>query len=181
MPDEQPWSPLKSKIYSFLYRNPKSNRLAMHHFDLNDTDHCLDIGCGPGAAVRSASRMVASITGVDASEPMIAGARKRASDLTNASFEVAPAESLPFDDARFSVVWTIQSWHHWNDDQSAFAEVLRVLQPNGRFSIVEKDTTGEHGITEPEARQLADSLVSSGFADAAVDRSGKYLFVTGHK
>jgi ubiquinone/menaquinone biosynthesis C-methylase UbiE len=71
--------------------------------------------------------------GVDRSEAMIAIARRRSPGFPNVEFAVGPAESLPFPDAGFDRVWTIHSFHHWEDPARGIAEVLRVLRPGGYF------------------------------------------------
>lgn len=178
MSHEQPWTKLKSSIYSAVFRHPKSTKVTLRYVDLLDTDRLLDIGCGPGAAIRHAAAQVSSATGVDASEPMVTIARKRSPGISNVEFAVGPAEHLPFEENSFSVVWTIQSWHHWNDPNSAFAEVRRVLAPGGRFFIVEKETTGAHGITQAAADSLADQLANAGFVDASTERVDKMIIVS---
>lgn len=178
-PDEQPWSKLKSTIYSAIFRNPKSTKVTLATVTLAADDRVLDIGCGPGAAVRQVAGRVASATGVDASPSMISIARKRASHLTNVEFSVRPAERLTFKDGAFSVVWAIQSWHHWNDPEAAYRQVLRVLAPRGRFFIVEKETDGDHGITQTEAAALAAQLANAGYSDTAFFRVDKTIFVSG--
>ena len=177
--DEQPWSKLKSTIYSAIFRNPKSTKVTLATVALSSDDRVLDIGCGPGAAVRQVAGRVASVTGVDASASMISIARKRASHLANVEFSVRPAERLTFKDGAFSVVWTIQSWHHWNDPEAAYRQVLRVLAPGGRFFIVEKETDGEHGITAIEASALADQLGNAGYSDTQFSRVNKMIVVSG--
>ena len=178
MADEQPWSSLKSTIYSFLYRNPKTTKVTVANAGLQPGDVVLDIGCGPGAAVRLAAPLVSRITGVDASQPMIDIATKRSVNVPNAKFEASPAEQLPFEDGTFSVVWTIQSWHHWNDQPAAFAEVLRVLTPGGRFLIVERRSNGEHGVDADEVTKLLGELAENGFSEPAADLFGKIYIIS---
>lgn len=181
MADEQPWSKLKATIYSFLFRNPKSTRLTFAHAQLSSSDSVLDIGCGPGAAVRLAATSARSAVGVDASAPMIEIAKKRSDGLTNATFTTSPAESLPFDDETYSVVWTIQSWHHWNDPNKAFGEVIRVLQPQGRFMIVEQATSGNHGLDRHEADDLVSALMAAGLTEAKVENVSKHFIVSARR
>ena len=181
MSHEQPWTKLKSSIYSAIFRHPKSTKVTLRYVDLADSDRLLDIGCGPGAAIRHAAAQVSSATGVDASEPMVTIARKRSAGISNVEFAVGPAEHLPFEENSFSVVWTIQSWHHWNDPNSAFAEVRRVLAPGGRFFIVEKETTGEHGITQAKAAALTDQLTVLGYANVRAESVDKLMIISASK
>lgn len=175
---EQPWSKLKSTIYSAIFRNPKSTKVTLATVALSADDRVLDIGCGPGAAIRQAADRVASATGVDASESMISIARKRASNISNVEFSVNSAEHLTQPDGAFSVVWTIQSWHHWNDPETAYRQVRRVLAPGGRFYIIEKETDGEHGVTETEASALATQLGEIGYEDVQFSRVDKMIVIS---
>jgi len=179
MADESPWSNLRATIYSFLYRNPRSNRRIAGFVPMTDTDRVLDIGCGPGSAVRAAAPLVATATGVDAAPKMIEIARERSSRFTNVDFEIAQAESLPFDDKAFTIVWTIQSWHHWNDSGAGLREAARVLEPGGHCYIVEKRTRGAHGLTNDRAEALAAEMNSAGFTGTVVTSVRKDLLVAG--
>ncbi len=177
--DTSPWSRLKSEIYALIGRNPKSNRSITEIASLEPSHVVLDVGCGPGAAVRAASASVDRAVGVDRSEPMIAIASRRSKGLPNVEFAAAGAEDLPFPDATFDRVWTIHAFHHWEGRAAGITECLRVLKPGGRLLIVESETTSSHGLDQTRAVELADSLQKAGFASASVSKPGKQLVVTG--
>lgn len=179
MGDTSPWSRLKSELYAFLGRSPKSNRMIATIAELSPEHAVLDVGCGPGAAVRAAAPEVARSVGVDRSEPMIDIARRRSRHLGNVEFAAAGAEDLPFDDDSFDRVWTIHAFHHWEDRAAGIAECLRVLKPRGRLLVVESATRGDHGLDESRASGLAHTLQTSGFADASVSKRGRHFVVTG--
>lgn len=179
MGDTSPWSKLKSEIYGLLGRNPKSNRMVTTFADLQPSHVVLDIGCGPGAAVRAAAGIVERAIGVDRSESMIAIAVRRSGKVANAQFQTAGAEGLPFPEATFDRVWTIHAFHHWEDQAAGIAECLRVLKPGGRLLVVESDTRGPHGLDRSRASELAETLLSAGFADATVSKPRRQLVVTG--
>ena len=179
MADESSWSRLRSELYALIGRNPKSNRLVPTIADLEPSHATLDIGCGPGAAVRAAASLVERAVGVDRSAAMIEIARRRSGSLTNVEFAVGGAEELPFPDAVFDRVWTIHSFHHWEDQSQGLAEALRVLRPGGRLLVVEADTKGHHGLNRAAADELAGKLKAIGFADASVSKPIKQIVVTG--
>lgn len=179
MADDGPWSRLRSEIYSLVGRNPKSNRLLPSIADLEPSHAVLDIGCGPGAAVRAAAPTVASAVGLDRSQAMIEIARRRSRRFENVEFAVGGAEQLPFPDASFDRAWTIHSFHHWEDQRLGILESLRVLRPEGRLLIVESETTGAHGLDSNRAAELAERLRTLGFADAGVSKPHKQLVITG--
>lgn len=176
--DTAPWPRLKSEIYAVFGRNPRSNRLLPSIADLGPSQVVLDIGCGPGAAVRAAAGSVSRAVGVDRSAPMIDIARRRSRSVPNVQFAVGGAEGLPFPDRAFDRVWTIHSFHHWHDPALGLAESLRVLRPGGRLLVVESDTTGSHGLDRTRATKLAEELRSIGFVEATVSKPHRQLVVT---
>lgn len=179
MSDLSPWSKLKSEVYSLFGRNPKSNRIVPSIADLEPSHAVLDIGCGPGAAVRTAAGSVARAVGVDRSAPMIEIARRRSGRFSNVEFAPAGAEDLPFEAGTFDRVWTIHAFHHWEDADLGIAECLRVLKPGGRLLIVESETKGAHGLSSAGASEVADRLRAAGFAEASVSKPHRQLVVTG--
>jgi ubiquinone/menaquinone biosynthesis C-methylase UbiE len=100
-------------------------------------DRVLDVGCGTGAAVRSAAPIVDFAVGVDLSRGMIDRARELAHGTPNVQFSVADAGALPFDDATFTALLCTTSFHHYPKPGSAVAELARVLTPDGRIVIAD--------------------------------------------
>jgi ubiquinone/menaquinone biosynthesis C-methylase UbiE len=138
----------------------------------------LDIGCGPGAAVRRAAPHVSRSVGVDRSPAMVRIAKRRSTKHENVFYSTAQAEALPFGDDEFDVIWTIHTYHHWEAPASGLAEAKRVLRPEGRFIIVETNTNGSHGMTRQAAEHLETRLRLHGFAETEITRHGRELVVT---
>lgn len=74
-----------------------------------DGKHVLDIGCGPGNLAKSLQKFGARVTGVDPAPEMIEAARAAVPDAT---FLVAPGETLPFEDGAFDAAIFLNSLHH---------------------------------------------------------------------
>jgi ubiquinone/menaquinone biosynthesis C-methylase UbiE len=108
-------------------------------------DRVLDLGCGIGnilIALAERTALVHPAVGVDVSPALIElGQREvhRAGMDGRITLQVAPATSLPFDDASFDLVLTSHVIKHFDDDalQRSFREVARVLGPGGRFLLWE--------------------------------------------
>ena len=177
--DEAPWSKLKAEVYSLFGRNPRSNRLVVRTAGLEAHQVVLDVGCGPGAAVRGAAPSVAQAIGIDRSAAMIDIARRRSSQLDNVAYHVAGAEDLPFDPSSIDLALTIHAFHHWEHPDAGLSQMLRVLRPGGRFLIVESETKGAHGLTRTAADGVAERLEDVGFAAAHVSQHRKHLVITG--
>ena len=105
----------------------------------------LDIGSGPGfLAAEMAAEVGPSgrISGIDISETMIGIARERWAKsglATQVDFQLGDATKLPFPDATFDAVVSIQVYEYVTDLYAALAEVNRVLRPGGRVLIVDTD------------------------------------------
>ena len=75
---------------------------------------------------------------------MVAAALRNAEHLgLDVDGRVADAEQIPYDDATFDVVVGHAVLHHIPDLDTAFAEILRVLKPGGRFVFAGEPT--RHG------------------------------------
>ena len=107
----------------------------------------LDLCCGTGDLAISIARLAQSktlLTGIDYSQPMleIAARKARVSGMGNdIAFIHGDAASLPFDNGYFDCVgisFAFRNLTYRNPlTERYLAEVLRVLNPGGRFVIVE--------------------------------------------
>ena len=143
---------------------------------LRPEDTVLDIGCGPGTAVRRAARLGATATGVDPAPVMLRVARLLTRSIERVRYVTGTAETLPVPDASVSVVWAIASVHHWADLDAGLREARRVLRPGGRLVAVERRTQpgarghASHGWTDEQARAFGERCLQHGFADPQVGR-----------
>ena len=116
-------------------RQAAYNRQIIALLSLQKQHRVLDLGCGTGALTRAiGDRLDAAAggmaLGIDAAAAMIRVAtKKRAS--TTCRFEVAAAESLPYDAASFDAVVSSLFFHHVDRDlkERALREAFRVLRP----------------------------------------------------
>lgn len=161
---------------SMIFGRQRDARLAAELSGLGPDDAVLDVGCGPGAAVRRASRLATSVTGVDPAPVMLRVARLLTAPSSKVRFIGGTAEALPLPDHTVSVVWSIASVHHWADLDAGLSEALRVLRPDGRLVAIERRSRpgarghASHGWTDDQARAFADRCVQQGFSDAQVGR-----------
>jgi ubiquinone/menaquinone biosynthesis C-methylase UbiE len=153
-----------------------SARLAAATTGVTAADHVLDIGCGPGAAAREASRRGASVTALDPASVMRTLGRALSFGHRSIRWIDGTAEALPLDDGAVTVCWSIATVHHWRDIGAGLAEAHRVLAPGGRFVAIERRSaegaTGlaSHGWTDAQADTFADRLRSAGFVDVVSER-----------
>jgi ubiquinone/menaquinone biosynthesis C-methylase UbiE len=141
---------------------------------LHSGDRVVDVGCGPGTAVRRAARLGASVIGVDPAPVMLRVARILTTSSETVRYDTGTAEALPLPDGSVSVLWTIASVHHWADLDAALGEARRVLSPAGRLVAIERHTgpggrgPASHGWTAEQARTFAYLCQQHEFIDAEV-------------
>ncbi|TMF73142.1 MAG: class I SAM-dependent methyltransferase [Chloroflexi bacterium] len=104
----------------------------------------LDVGCGTGRLLRAAEPMfpLARLEGVDAAAEMIRYARAALPAGSRITFAQATAESLPFPDGVFDLVFSTMTYHHWADQRQGIVEVARVLAPGGRWLLADFVASG---------------------------------------
>jgi SAM-dependent methyltransferase len=93
----------------------------------------LDAGCGAGMVLRLAADRGADVSGLDASEPLLAHARKR---VPGARIVRGELEDLPFAAGSFDVVTGFNSFQYAARPAAALAEAVRVLRPGGRVLLL---------------------------------------------
>ncbi len=166
---------------SMTFKRRPVARLAARLSDVQPGDRVVDVGCGPGAAVRHAASLGASATGVDPAAVMLRYARALSLGRRRTRYVEGAAEHLPLPDASATAVWAIATVHHWHDVDAALAEARRVLGPGGRVVAIERAThagaTGlaSHGWTDEQAAAFAARARRAGFVDVTVARHAEGL------
>jgi ubiquinone/menaquinone biosynthesis C-methylase UbiE len=85
----------------------RSKQVILNRIALTPGDAVLEVGCGPGSDVFDMVDLVGPtghLVGIDASEVMIAEARRRVEHRgVSVTFEVGDVQAVPYPDARFDV------------------------------------------------------------------------------
>ncbi|MGH3826213.1 MAG: class I SAM-dependent methyltransferase [Pseudonocardiaceae bacterium] len=173
---------------TMLVRRRAVARLAADQARVSDADRVVDVGCGPGTAVREAARRGARVTGVDPASVMLRLARTVTRERPAVTWAYGAAENLRQPDGSATVVWSLASVHHWKDVTAGLAEAQRVLVAGGRFLAIERRVTpgatglASHGWTDQQAESFAAQCRVGGFEDVRVEKHtpgrGAVLVVT---
>ncbi len=131
----------------------------------------LDIGCGPRGSLEWADHAARRV-GVD---PLVPVYRRLGIDDHAMEYVAAPAEQLPFPDASFDIVTSINSLDHVDDLEVTIDEIGRVLAPGGLLLMV---VEVGHAPTIAEPHRLGWDLAAR-FADGfEVEREEHLEFLT---
>jgi demethylmenaquinone methyltransferase/2-methoxy-6-polyprenyl-1,4-benzoquinol methylase/phosphoethanolamine N-methyltransferase len=181
--------------------NRPNSRIVVELAGIKPGDKVLDVGCGTGnltLTAKTAAGSSGAVYGIDAAPEMIEVARKKAQRYQlDVTFEVGLIEKIPFPDATFDVVINRLMVHHLPDDlkRQAFAEILRLLKPDGRLLITDFNPPANpvlghlalamvgHRMMKTNTRNLPEMLSAAGFVDVAFGptRSTFLAYVSGRK
>lgn len=92
----------------------------------------LDVGCGSGLFAQLIASRGCEVIGLDASEPLLAIARRRTRDAT---FHQGDLEALPFPDESFDIVSGMNSFQYATDPRHALREARRVTARGGQVIV----------------------------------------------
>jgi len=101
-------------------------------------ERILDLGCGNGWATRLLAQTNAGVQaiGIDASPRMIERAEALHSLTIRARYEQATFENLPFKDAHFERVFSMEALYYAGDLARALSECFRVTKPGGSIDAL---------------------------------------------
>ena len=124
------WNMDGEKNYSYLER-------ALSGVPEGFAGKLLEVPVGTGVLSMPVYRGLpgADITCLDYSPDMMSAAKARAErmGIGNARFVQGDVGALPFDDASFDVVLSLNGFHAFPDKEAAWRETFRVLRPGGTF------------------------------------------------
>ena len=139
-------------LASFLrFTAETHSKLLLPH--LKPGHRVLDVGCGPGHLSIGLARAVepdGELHGIDLAESQIRLARlfARRGGYRNATFQVADALELPYEDCYFDAVHCHTILTYIPDTETALAEIMRVLKPGG--IVFAREMICESSFTHPE-------------------------------
>jgi ubiquinone/menaquinone biosynthesis C-methylase UbiE len=144
-------------------------------------EHVLEIGAGPGAATEELKRRAGRVTSIEYSHAFAAGLALR-SPSTNGAVLQGDASALPFPEKTFSAAIAVLVLHHLKSQElqeRAFAEIFRVLRPEGIFLAVEIQDGWLNHIAHVRSTfvpvvpsSVSERLTSVGFSSVSIAYKG---------
>jgi len=103
-------------------------------FESHRGERILEVGVGAGTDHLQWARAGCECYGVDLTQAAIDTVRSRLALYGfESNLQRLDAEKLPFDDARFDLVYSWGVIHHSEHPDAIVAEIVRVLRPGGKF------------------------------------------------
>lgn len=119
------------------WHNARMNSFALEVADPKPDDSVLEIGFG-GKTMPTLLNKAGFVAGVDRSPDVIRLAKAKYLQAINAGrarFLEGQVERLPFGDASFTKVLTVNTVYFWRSLDEGLSEIRRVLKPTGRAMI----------------------------------------------
>jgi len=134
-------------LLAMALKNGGQNAAALRTLAPKAGDYVLEVGCGPGMALRRAAKLVGRegfVAGVDHSPSaahFAAHAIHRALLRGRGAVLCAPADDLPFRDFYFDRAFAVNSFAFWLNPARALIEIARVLKPGGRLVLTQRGSS----------------------------------------
>jgi SAM-dependent methyltransferase len=150
--------------------NRRRNVWVVSLLDLAPTSRVLEVGFGPGIAIREAARRVpnGTVTGVDHSDVMVHQATRRNAAAVRAGrvrLHLGAADDLPPLDGPFDRIYCVNSIGFWRDQDRCLTTLRGLLKPGGRLAIASQPRCpgATAATTNKAGEEIAGRLRAAGF------------------
>lgn len=127
----------EAESYDGLYLKEQLEKyaLAVKAVPLDESQVCLDCGCGTGLLIERALKGVKLAVGVDFSLRMIKKAKEKLKGRGNFELVLADGNRLPFVDGAFHTAFSFTVVDGKVNKEEMLAEIRRALRPGGLAAI----------------------------------------------
>ena len=152
---------LIARLMAFANRQP--NRIAIDALKIAPRDTVLELGFGPGSAIRTLNSMVphGRVFGIDHSAAMLAQAsryNRRAIRIGRVQLQQGRFDALPWASDTFDKILAVNVVYFFCADAAEIREARRVLRPGGMMAIyaTHKSAMTRWRFCCPETHRLFD-------------------------
>jgi ubiquinone/menaquinone biosynthesis C-methylase UbiE len=146
-----------------VFGNRQPNRIAIDALKIAPSDTVLELGFGPGRAIRTLNSMVphGRVFGIDHSATMLAQAsryNRRAIHLGRVQLQQGRFDALPWGSDTFDKILAVNAVYFFRADAAEIREARRVLRPGGMMAIyaTHKSVMARWKFSCPETHRLFD-------------------------
>ena len=170
------WGIAAGLLMAHRTSNRRRNAWAVSLLDVRRDDRVLELGFGPGLAIRELSRIAAEgyVCGIDHSELMLRWARRRNADGLRrgvVDLRLGSVDELPAFDALFDKILAVNAMMFWREPVARLAELRRLLGPGGLIAVAYQPR-GPGATDETSAakgREIAVALIRAGFTEVRLE------------
>lgn len=165
------WGSVVGWIMASRSSNRRRNAWAVSLLDVQRRDRVMEIGFGPGIAIREMSRIAVEghVCGLDHSARMLHQASRRNAAAILAGrvdLRLSSVESLPVFDAPFDKILAVNTTMFWDRPVRTLEELRHLLRAGGRIAVAHQPRGP--GATDAKAaakgEEIAAMLARAGFS-----------------
>jgi SAM-dependent methyltransferase len=163
-------------VMAYRSSNRRRNAWAVSLLDVQRDDRVLEIGFGPGIAIRELAHLAADgyVCGLDHSEVMLRQAARRNAEAVRrrrVELRLGRAENLPAFETPFDKILAVNALQFWDQPAEPLRELRRVLRNGGRIAIAFQPRGP--GATDAAAttggQKIATALRDAGFSQVRLE------------
>lgn len=156
--------------------NRRRNAWAVSLLDVRPDDRVLEIGFGPGLAIRELARLATEgyVCGIDHSELMLRRAKKlNAEGLRRGvvDLRLGSVEDLPAFDQPFDKILAVNATRFWQEPVARLENLRRLLRSGGLIAVAHQPrgpgTSDE--TSEAKGREIESALAQAGFSELRLE------------
>src|SRR5829696_1592599 len=156
--------------------NRRRNAWAVSLIDVQRDDRVLEVGFGPGIAIRELSRLAHEgyVCGIDHSELMVRQARRRNADGIRrgvVDLRLGAVDDLPAFDAPFDKILTVNTIMFRSSPDARLEGLGHLLRPGGLIAIAHqpRDPGATDETSAARGKVMAAALARAGFSEVRVE------------
>ena len=170
------WGHAAGVVMTHRPSNRKRNAWAVSLLDVRAKDRVLEVGFGPGLAIRELSRVAyeGRVYGIDHSDVMLRRARKRNADGVRrglVDLRLASVDDMPDFGEPFDAVFAVNAALFWRDGRARLESLCGLLRPGGLIAVVHqpRGPGADDASAAAYGFDMAATLVRAGLADVRVE------------
>jgi SAM-dependent methyltransferase len=163
-------------VMAYRASNRRRNAWAVSLLDVQRDDHVLEIGFGPGIAIRELARLAAEghVCGLDHSEVMVRQAARRNAEAVRrgrVELRLGRAENLPALATPFDKILIVNALQFWDQPAEPLRELRRVLTRGGRIAIAfqPRGPGASDRAATTRGQKIATALRDAGFSHVRLE------------
>jgi SAM-dependent methyltransferase len=170
------WGRAAGLLMAHRASNRRRNVWAVSLLDVRSDDRVLEVGFGPGLAIRELSRIAVDgyVCGIDHSELMLRSASRRNADGIGrgvVDLRLGSVDELPAFDAPFDKILAVNATLFWSEPVARLAELRQLLRPGGLIAVAHqpRDPGATDETSAARGREISAALDQAGFSEVRLE------------